>query len=120
MLFVIKGLYKKMHIYYSLQIVDVHDLNYYNLSNIGSFALLIPFCSLFVLLDHDNNNDDEIEKTLAIIIGLIAGVALLIVFLSFLRKLYDSGKGISFFCLSFLYVLILTHFFFMPFPIIKF
>ncbi|PON47771.1 Gnk2-like domain containing protein [Trema orientale] len=41
----------------------------------------------------DNNNDNEIEKTLAILIGLIAGVALLIVFLSFLRKLCESGKG---------------------------
>ncbi|XP_024030703.1 cysteine-rich repeat secretory protein 12 [Morus notabilis] len=41
----------------------------------------------------DDNNDEEIEKTLAILIGLIAGVALLIVFLSFLRKLCDSGKG---------------------------
>ncbi|XP_065857666.1 plasmodesmata-located protein 6 [Euphorbia lathyris] len=42
---------------------------------------------------HDNNNDDEIEKTLAILIGLIAGVALLIVFLSFLRKVCEKGKG---------------------------
>ncbi|XP_050235077.1 plasmodesmata-located protein 6 [Mercurialis annua] len=40
-----------------------------------------------------NNNDDEIEKTLAILIGLIAGVALLIVFLSFLRKVCEKGKG---------------------------
>ncbi|KAJ4824619.1 Plasmodesmata-located protein 6 [Turnera subulata] len=42
---------------------------------------------------NDNNNDDEIEKTLAILIGLIAGVALLIVFLSFLRKVCEKGKG---------------------------
>ncbi|XP_062110180.1 plasmodesmata-located protein 6 [Humulus lupulus] len=41
----------------------------------------------------DNSNDDEIEKTLAILIGLIAGVGLLIVFLSFLRKLCESDKG---------------------------
>lgn len=41
----------------------------------------------------DENNDDEIEKTLAILIGLIAGVALLIVFLSFLRKVCEKGKG---------------------------
>ncbi|KAJ8770264.1 hypothetical protein K2173_012706 [Erythroxylum novogranatense] len=40
-----------------------------------------------------NNNDDEIEKTLAILVGLIAGVALLIVFLSFLRKVCEKGKG---------------------------
>ncbi|KAF3432134.1 hypothetical protein FNV43_RR26873 [Rhamnella rubrinervis] len=43
--------------------------------------------------DKDNNNDDEIEKTLAILIGLIAAVALLIVFLSFLRKILEKGKG---------------------------
>ncbi|KAJ9153057.1 hypothetical protein P3X46_026546 [Hevea brasiliensis] len=42
---------------------------------------------------NDNNNDDEIEKTLAILVGLIAGVALLIVFLSFLRKVCEKGKG---------------------------
>lgn len=41
----------------------------------------------------DDNNDQEIEKTLAILIGLIAGIALLIVFLSFLGKRYNSGKG---------------------------
>ncbi|KAE8730078.1 Cysteine-rich repeat secretory protein 12 [Hibiscus syriacus] len=41
-----------------------------------------------------NNNDDEIEKTLAILIGLIAGVALLVVFVSFLSKLCEKdGKG---------------------------
>ncbi|XP_015895423.2 plasmodesmata-located protein 6 [Ziziphus jujuba] len=40
-----------------------------------------------------NNNDEEIEKTLAILIGLIAGVALLIVFLSCLRKICEKGKG---------------------------
>ncbi|XP_060970776.1 plasmodesmata-located protein 6 [Cannabis sativa] len=44
--------------------------------------------------NNNNNNDDEIEKTLAILIGLIAGVGLLIVFLSFLRKLCESdNKG---------------------------
>ncbi|KAL5553231.1 hypothetical protein UlMin_040632 [Ulmus minor] len=43
--------------------------------------------------DDDDNNDNEIEKTLAILIGLIAGVALLIVFLSFLRKVCEGGKG---------------------------
>ncbi|CAN1133250.1 Plasmodesmata-located protein 6 [Linum perenne] len=43
--------------------------------------------------NNSNNSDEEIEKTLAILIGLIAGVALLIVFLSFLRKLCDKGKG---------------------------
>ncbi|KAB2097245.1 Cysteine-rich repeat secretory 12 -like protein [Gossypium arboreum] len=40
-----------------------------------------------------NNNDEEIDKTLAILIGLIAAVALIILFLSFLSKLCDNGKG---------------------------
>ncbi|XP_011070584.1 cysteine-rich repeat secretory protein 12 [Sesamum indicum] len=40
-----------------------------------------------------SENDDEVEKTLAIFLGLIAGVAILIVFLSFLSKLFDSNKG---------------------------
>ncbi|KAG5236769.1 secretory family protein [Salix suchowensis] len=42
---------------------------------------------------NDNNQNDEVEKTLAILIGLIAAVALLIVFLSFLRKACEKGKG---------------------------
>ncbi|KAK7398883.1 hypothetical protein VNO78_10057 [Psophocarpus tetragonolobus] len=46
-------------------------------------------------LNHDDSshNDDEIEKTLAILIGLIAGVALIIVFLSFLSKVCEKHKG---------------------------
>ncbi|GAV66673.1 Stress-antifung domain-containing protein [Cephalotus follicularis] len=40
-----------------------------------------------------NNNDDEIEKTLAILVGLIAAVALLVVFISFFRKVCGKGKG---------------------------
>ncbi|XWS69376.1 hypothetical protein CRYUN_Cryun04dG0173800 [Craigia yunnanensis] len=40
-----------------------------------------------------NNDDDEIEKTLAIIIGLIAGIALIILFVSFLSKACEKGKG---------------------------
>lgn len=40
----------------------------------------------------DNNNDDT-EKTLAIIIGLIAGVAVIIVLLSALSKLCDKKGG---------------------------
>ncbi|GAU33489.1 hypothetical protein TSUD_72500 [Trifolium subterraneum] len=43
--------------------------------------------------DDENHNDDEIEKTLAILIGLIAGVALIIVFLSFLNKVCDKQRG---------------------------
>ncbi|KFK33384.1 hypothetical protein AALP_AA5G006100 [Arabis alpina] len=39
------------------------------------------------------NNDDEIEKTLAIIVGLIAGVTLLVVFFSFMAKSCDRVKG---------------------------
>jgi len=44
-------------------------------------------------VDDSNHNDDEIEKTLAILIGLIAGVALIIVFLSFLSKVCEKQKG---------------------------
>uniref|UniRef100_A0A1J3GAY8 Cysteine-rich repeat secretory protein 12 n=1 Tax=Noccaea caerulescens TaxID=107243 RepID=A0A1J3GAY8_NOCCA len=40
-----------------------------------------------------DNNDDEIEKTLAIIVGLIAGVMLLVVFLSFMAKSCERVKG---------------------------
>lgn len=36
--------------------------------------------------DDSNRNDEEIEKTLEILIGLIAGVALIIVFISCLSK----------------------------------
>ncbi|KAI8023456.1 Plasmodesmata-located protein 6 [Camellia lanceoleosa] len=39
-----------------------------------------------------SGSNDEIEKTLAILIGLIAGVAVLIVFLSIFSKLLESGK----------------------------
>ncbi|KAK6122411.1 hypothetical protein DH2020_043853 [Rehmannia glutinosa] len=39
-----------------------------------------------------SENDDEVEKTLAIFIGLIAAVAIVIVFLSFLSKLFEK-KG---------------------------
>lgn len=41
----------------------------------------------------NNNNDDEIEKTLAIFIGLIAGVAVLIVFLSLISKALEKKGG---------------------------
>ncbi|KAJ8621445.1 hypothetical protein MRB53_029974 [Persea americana] len=40
-----------------------------------------------------NDSEDEAGKTLAIIIGLLAGVALIILFLSFLRKVFEAGKG---------------------------
>lgn len=42
----------------------------------------------------ESDDNDETEKTLALIIGVIAGVTLLIVFLSFLSKSSDS-KGNS-------------------------
>lgn len=58
----------------------------------GILNCLNFFFSFFGVGDN-NNNDEEIEKTLAILIGLIAGVALLIVFLSCLRKLCEKGKG---------------------------
>lgn len=41
----------------------------------------------------DNSGNDEVEKTLAILIGLIAAVALLVVFLSFLRKSCERERG---------------------------
>lgn len=41
----------------------------------------------------DHSDDDEIQKTLAILIGLIAGVALVIVFLSCLTKLCEKKGG---------------------------
>ncbi|KAH6773905.1 plasmodesmata-located protein 6 [Perilla frutescens var. hirtella] len=40
-----------------------------------------------------SENDDEVEKTLAIFIGLVAGVAILVVFLSFLSKALDHKGG---------------------------
>lgn len=43
--------------------------------------------------NEDEHNDEEIEKTLAILIGLIAGVALLVIFLSCLRRLCEKDKG---------------------------
>ncbi|KAK4784518.1 hypothetical protein SAY86_018886 [Trapa natans] len=39
------------------------------------------------------SSDDNVEKTLAILIGLIAAVALIMVFLSFLGKSYERSKG---------------------------
>ncbi|XP_054808540.1 plasmodesmata-located protein 6-like [Prosopis cineraria] len=42
--------------------------------------------------EHKNKNDDELQKTLAIIVGLIAGVALLIIFISFLTKLFKKDR----------------------------
>ncbi|EOY01079.1 Plasmodesmata-located protein 6 [Theobroma cacao] len=55
-------------------------------------AISDVFFQFFVNVD-TNNDDDEIEKTLAILIGLIAGVALIIVFVSFLSKVCEKGKG---------------------------
>ncbi|KAK3030591.1 hypothetical protein RJ639_039677 [Escallonia herrerae] len=43
--------------------------------------------------NHDSSNGDS-EKTFAIIIGLLAGVALLIIFLSFLRKIFGGNGGL--------------------------
>ncbi|XP_022956643.1 cysteine-rich repeat secretory protein 60-like [Cucurbita moschata] len=50
-----------------------------------------------VLADNhnDKSNDDDGEKTFAIIVGLLAGIALLIIFLVFIRKVFErSGKEI--------------------------
>ncbi|XP_059649693.1 plasmodesmata-located protein 6-like [Cornus florida] len=43
--------------------------------------------------DYSKSDDNDTEKTLAIIIGLIAGVSLIIVFLSFLRKIFEKKGG---------------------------
>ncbi|CAA3002217.1 cysteine-rich repeat secretory 12-like [Olea europaea subsp. europaea] len=43
--------------------------------------------------DKDDDDDNDMERTLAIVIGLIAAVALIIVFLSFFNKLCDSKGG---------------------------
>ncbi|KAG2708334.1 hypothetical protein I3843_05G169900 [Carya illinoinensis] len=43
--------------------------------------------------DDNNATNDEVDKTLAIIIGGIAVVALLILFLSFLNRLSEKGRG---------------------------
>ncbi|KAK4257712.1 hypothetical protein QN277_007269 [Acacia crassicarpa] len=44
--------------------------------------------------EHESNNKDEPQKTIAIIIGLMVGVALLIMFISVLTKLSKKDKGI--------------------------
>lgn len=48
--------------------------------------------NLFEIPFAGSSKDDDVERTLAIIIGLVAGVAVMIVFLSFLSKLCDK-KG---------------------------
>ncbi|GMH20339.1 hypothetical protein Nepgr_022180 [Nepenthes gracilis] len=40
-----------------------------------------------------SNNDDEVQKSIAILIGLIAGVALLVFLLAFWRKSYEERTG---------------------------
>ncbi|KAI9082128.1 hypothetical protein K1719_035868 [Acacia pycnantha] len=45
--------------------------------------------------EHQSNNDNELHKTIAIIVGLIAGVALLIIFISVLTKLSKRTKVIE-------------------------
>lgn len=42
-----------------------------------------------------DNGGDDAGKTVAIIIGLLAGVALIVVFLSFLRQVFKHGHGHS-------------------------
>lgn len=61
------------------------------------FALLLFFGGVWgIYADNDDDNDEEIEKTLAILIGMIAGIALLVIFLSSIRRLCDGkGKGMA-------------------------
>ncbi|XP_047314545.1 plasmodesmata-located protein 6-like [Impatiens glandulifera] len=42
--------------------------------------------------DDDNDDEDEVQKTIALLVGLIAGVAFLIVFISALSKFFEK-KG---------------------------
>lgn len=61
---------------------------------IKCLMFFFPFSFCSALDDHDDDDDDELEKTLAILIGIIAAVALLVVFLSYFRKkLYGDEKG---------------------------
>ena len=55
----------------------------------GEQQFIIYYCT-----ENDDDDDDELNKTLAIFIGLVAGVAILVVFLSFLSKALDH-KGNS-------------------------
>ncbi|XP_038906918.1 plasmodesmata-located protein 6-like isoform X2 [Benincasa hispida] len=48
--------------------------------------------------NNSKDNDNETNKTLAIIIGLIAAVALLILFITYLNKKCEKGKGCGQIC----------------------
>lgn len=60
---------------------------------------------LVLLLDHDDDDDDDnddLDRTLAILIGIIAAVALLVVCVSYFRKFLcgdecGDGKGTTLF-----------------------
>lgn len=56
---------------------------------------------IFIWIAGSNDNDDEIEKTLAILIGIVAVAALIIVFISFWGKASEAAKGIPPLSLSF-------------------
>ncbi|XP_074274956.1 plasmodesmata-located protein 6-like [Silene latifolia] len=69
---------------------------------VGSGDLFLGKCYVRVMVDghgsswygsNGSSQDDEIERTLAILVGLIAGIALLIVFFAFLRRLCDGKDG---------------------------
>lgn len=57
-------------------------------------------CLLFVIYVGDSHNDGE--KTFAIVAGLLAGIALVIIFLTFVRKV-AGGHGINFLFITFLF-----------------
>lgn len=48
---------------------------------------------LFLKLHAGGKSSDDGEKTFAIIVGLLAGVALLIIFLTFVRKVFEGPGG---------------------------
>lgn len=57
------------------------------------------------LLEWDADKYSEGEKTFAIIIGLLAGVALLIIFLTFVRNVFGgNGKLFTFLFLVYIYI----------------
>ncbi|KAF3775593.1 Cysteine-rich repeat secretory protein 12 [Nymphaea thermarum] len=67
---------------------------YARYSSSASSSSSFPSSGTYPHSNHDSyTGGDEAGKTLAIIIGLFAGVALLILFLTYLRKSCSNGKG---------------------------
>lgn len=69
-------------------IISSHLISYF--IYMYMFNELIMFTLPF---DFVGKSSDEGEKTFAIIIGLLAGAALLIIFLAFIRKVIEGGES---------------------------